>query len=77
MLSKIVFKSSLFKTGKFFTSEIKKYDYKDALLFNKLLTEEETMVLIFYIKTSSLFYFPLDYGTSKSFRPINTNAISD
>jgi len=46
-ISTLLSKTSLTKVGTFSASEMKKFDFKDALIFSKLLTEEEKMVTFF------------------------------
>lgn len=49
MLSKTssrFFNLSLNSISKFYAADAQKFDFKDALNFRKLLTEEETMVII-------------------------------
>lgn len=69
MLSKIsstFSKAPLLKVSRFSASDIKKFDYKDALNFQKLLTEEEIMVEFNNYLIISKNYF-LDNGASKPF----------
>ena len=42
--SKVFSKKSFLANGNYYASDMKKFDYKDALLFRKLLSEEEIMV---------------------------------
>ena len=51
-------KASLSKVGCFSASDMKKFDFKDGLLFKKLLTEEENMVS--FISISSEIYISMD-----------------